>query len=74
MKKIELTGASSPGELSKNVQNIYLQPLIKYLRQVPFMYLYEIKHNRKKSVSIFEQLFTSIDKIFILRGRLGTRL
>ena len=74
MKKIELTGASSPGELSKNVQNIYLQLSIKYLRQVLFMYLYEIKHSRKKPVSIFEQLFTSIDKIFILRGRLGARL
>ena len=38
------------------------------------MSLYEIKQYRKKSVSIFEQLFASIDKIFILGGRLGTRL
>ena len=29
---------------------------------------------RKKSVSIFEQLFASIDKSFILGGRMCTRL
>ena len=29
---------------------------------------------RKSSISIFEEIFASIDKIFILGGRLGTRL
>ena len=38
------------------------------------MSLYEIKQYRKKSVSIFEQLFASIDKSFILGGRMCTRL
>ena len=33
------------------------------------MYSCETKQYRKKAVSIFEQLFASIDKIFILRGK-----
>ena len=28
----------------------------------------------KSLISVFEELFTSIDKIFILAGRLGTKL
>ena len=31
-------------------------------------------HYEKKLISIFEQFSASIDKIFILEGRLGTRL
>ena len=34
----------------------------------------ETAHYGKSSISIFQQLFASIDKIFILGGRLGTRL
>ena len=34
----------------------------------------ETAHYGKSSISIFQQLFASIDKIFVLGGRLGTRL
>ena len=47
---------------------VVLQSWPKYARQC------EIAHCGKSSISIFEQFFTCIDKIFILGGRLGTRL
>ena len=34
----------------------------------------EIVHYGKSLISVFQQFFTIIDKIFILAGRLGTRL
>ena len=34
----------------------------------------EIVHYGKSSISIFRESFASIDKIFFLGGRLGTRL
>ena len=37
-------------------------------------FLCEIVHYGKNSISIFEEFFASIDKIFILAGRLDTRL
>ena len=34
----------------------------------------EMVHYGESSISTFEQFFASIDKIFVLGGRLGTRL
>ena len=34
----------------------------------------EIEHYGESSISIFEECFTSTDEIFILGGRLGTKL
>ena len=47
-----------------------LQPFTKYLRQTSC----EIAKYRKVLTSIFQQLFASINKSFILGGGLGTRL
>ena len=45
------------------------QSCTKYLRQT----LYKIAHYGKTAMSIFKKFCASIDKIFILEGRLGTR-
>ena len=37
-------------------------------------YTFEIWYYGKSSIYIFQELFASIDKIFILGGRLSTRL
>ena len=50
------------------LQNIYI--FTKYLRQ----YLScEIAHYGKSSIFVFQDIFTSTDKIFILGGGLCTR-
>ena len=49
-----------------------LQPFTEYLRQTLFSC--ETARYGKGSISIFQQFFASIDKVFILGGRLGTRL
>ena len=37
-------------------------------------FLCKTAHYGKNSISFFQQFFANVDKIFILRGRLGTRL
>ena len=37
-------------------------------------FLFEIAHYEKSLISIFKESYASIDKIFFLGGRLGTRL
>ena len=52
-------------------QGAYPQSWTKYLRQTQT----EIVHCRKSSISIFfKEFFASIDKIFVLGGRLSTSL
>ena len=48
------------------------QPYKKYLRQT--LAFCELSHYGKGSISIFEEFSATTDKIFILGGRLGTRL
>ena len=50
----------------------YIQPFTRYLRQT--LVLYETEHYGKNSISIFQQIFPSIEKIFILGVKLVTRL
>ena len=38
-----------------------------------FEFLYQIAHYRKSSISAFQEIFTSTDKIFFLGGELRTR-
>ena len=49
-----------------------LQSLTGYLRLA--LFLCEIAHYRKSLISVFQEFFASINKVFILAGRLGTRL
>ena len=46
---------------------VILQPFTKY-------FPCEIAHYQKSLISVFQQFFASINKIFILAERLGTRL
>ena len=58
--------------LGKSTKKTFPQPFTKHLSLtlVPC----EIAHYGKNLISVFQELFASIDKIFILAGRLGTRL
>ena len=38
------------------------------------LFSYEIAHYRKILISIFQQFLASMNKMFILEGRLGTRI
>ena len=49
----------------------YLQPFTKYLR---LTLVCEITDYVKSLISVLQVFFASIDNIFILTGRLGTRL
>ena len=62
---------------SRNIDNkgkdiLILQQLTKYLRLTLFSC--EIPHSRKSLIPIFQEFSSSINKTFILSGRLGTRL
>ena len=48
------------------------QSQTNYLKQT--LVLHEIVHYRKSSISIFKEFYASIDKIFVLEVRLGTKL
>ena len=49
-----------------------LQSRTNYSRQT--LVFLEIAHYGKSSISVLLEFFASIDKIFILGGRIGTRL
>ena len=50
-----------------------LQSRTRYLRQT-VIFLCEIAHYVKNSISIFKECCASIDKIFILEGKMSTWL
>ena len=58
------------GEL-KSKKGFQRQAFTKYLR---FLFSCEIAHYGKGLISVSEEVFASIDKTFILAGRLGTGL
>ena len=47
------------------------QSFTKYLK--PTQFSCEIVHYEKSLISLFEEFFASINKIFILAGQVGTR-
>ena len=55
------------------IRKILLQPFAKYLR-LTLISMWNSALQEKFLISVFQEFFTSIDKIFILAGRLGTRL
>ena len=50
----------------------YIQSFTKYFRLI--LVLCEIAHYGKSLISVFQRFFATINKIFILAGRLSTRL
>ena len=60
------------GYLSKLRRGLGLQSFTKYLRLAQFSR--KIAHQGKSLISVFQEYFGSIDKIFLLAGRLDTRV
>ena len=69
LKEIKFYGVWDELEAKKYFQR---QPFIKYLR----LTLVSMRNRAlgKSLISVLQRFFASIDKIFILAGRLGTRL
>ena len=61
-----------PFSLISVVSKVFEKSFIKYLRQA-LVSMWN-SHYEKSSVSVFQEFFVSIDKIFTLGGRLGSRL